>query len=468
MKKLILVTIMAVTIILGNSCEKSFIELSPISSISADKFYKSQADIENAIIAVYDAFQGLQGTTYENQLSEVRSDNTIEYFTTVSGGTYADFDNFSVLPSNSVINNYWTQSYRGIQRANVILNRLKDIEIDDPSLEGQVKFLRALFYFNLVRYFGGVPLVLEEITDPTVAFTHTRATEEEVYDQIIIDLSDAITCLPETIAAGEFGKVSKWAAEGILARVYLTLKDYSSAKLLLEDIVNSQKYSLLPSFEDVFKYSASGNSEIIFAVLYKSGTNSEGYPYQNVNHDFHNSASPNFMYTFADDPRLDATIDTSTVGIYYSPKIVNLIMGSDNTADLNIIILRMADIRLMLAEVLNETGGPMDQILTHLNAVHERAGLVEYTETDLPDNEAIRLAIENERRIEFAFENLRWHDLVRTGRAVEVLSAANTGGSNHSAGSMLPYTMKALFLKYPIPQNQIDASAGSLVQTEGY
>jgi len=468
MKKIILVTILAVTIILGNSCEKSFIELSPIDSISTDKYYKTQTDIENAVIAVYDAFQALQGTTYDNQLSEVRSDNAIEYFTTVSGGTYADFDNFTVLPSNTVINNYWVKSYNGIQRANVILNRMKDIEIDDASLEGQVKFFRALFYFNLVRYFGGVPLVLDEITDPTVAFNHTRATEGEIYDQIITDLSDAIACLPETLADSEFGRVSKWAAEGILARVQLTLKDYSAAKLLLDDIVISQKYSLLLSFEDVFKYSATGNSEIIFAVLFKSGTNSEGYPYQDINHDFHNSASPNFMHTFADDPRLNATIDTSLVGIYYSPKIVNLIMGSDNTADLNIIILRMADIKLMLAEVLNESGGEIDQILNNLNAVHERAGLVGYTETDLPDKESIRLAIEKERRIEFAFENLRWHDLVRTGKAFEVLSAVNSGGSNTNAGSMLPYTMNTLFLKYPIPQNQIDASAGSLVQTEGY
>jgi len=122
----------------------------------------------------------------------------------------------------------------------------------------------------------------------------------------------------------------------------------------------------------------------------------------------------------------------------------------------------------MLAEVLNESGGEIDQILNNLNAVHERAGLVGYTETDLPDKESIRLAIEKERRIEFAFENLRWHDLVRTGKAFEVLSAVNSGGSNTNAGSMLPYTMNTLFLKYPIPQNQIDASAGSLVQTEGY
>ncbi len=465
MKNLILIILVTVTL---TSCKESFIELSPLNDISSDNFYKTSTDVNTALIGLYDAYQVLYGPNYLSNLSEVRSDNTINYFTTVSGGTYADFDNFSVQPSNSTLNSYWVACYKGIQRANIILNRIPSVAGVDASVSGQTKFIRALFYFDLVRFYGGVPLVVDEITDPTVAFGHTRATADEIYSQIIKDLTEAISELPETISDSNFGMPSKWAAKGILARVYLTKKMYTEAKTQLTDIITSGKYSLVSPFSKVNAYSAKGNSEILFAVIFKSGTNSEGYPYMDVNHDFQNSASPNFMATFAKDPRMNATVDTSKVGIFYSPKYVSTIKASDNTSSQNLMVLRMADVYLMLSEILNETGGQSAQILSYMNLVRKRAGLPDYTATDLPNQAAIRLAIEKERRIEFAFENLRWFDLVRTGRAFDVMSKANTGGSNTTSGSALPYTMNANYLLYPIPQNQIDASGGVLTQNEGY
>lgn len=465
MKKSILIILLTAML---TSCKESFIELSPLDSISSDNFYKTSTDLNTALIGLYDALQVLYGPNYLNILSEVRSDNTINYFTTVGGGVYADFDNFCVQPSNSTLNSYWVACYRGIQRANIILNRIPDVDGVEAAVSGQTKFIRALFYFDLVRFYGGVPLVIEEITDPTVAFNHTRATVDEIYSQIITDLTEAITELPETISGSDFGRPSKWAAKGILARVYLTRKMYTEAKTQLTDIINSGKYSLVSPFSKVNEYSAKGNTETLFAVIFKSGTNSEGYPYLNVNHDFQNSASPNFMATFADDPRMSATAIASDVGIFYSPKYVSLKMASDNTASQNIMVLRMADIYLMMSEVLNETGGQSDQIFYYMNLVRVRAGLPEYTSSDLTNQAAIRLAIEKERRIEFAFENLRWFDLLRTGRAVDVMSKANTGGSNVTSGSALPYTMNVNYLLYPIPQNQIDASGGVLSQNDGY
>lgn len=142
--------------------------------------------------------------------------------------------------------------------------------------------------------------------------------------QIIKDLTDAETLLPDEIDDSDFGRPSKWAAKGILSRVYLTNKKYADAKTKLTEIISSKKYRLLDDYKQVFVYTDSGNDEIIFAVRFMKNTNGAGYPYQNVNHDFQCSASNDFMHTFSDDPRLHATIDTSNVGIFYSTKKYHL------------------------------------------------------------------------------------------------------------------------------------------------
>lgn len=450
------------------SCDHSIIDLAPISDNNVNNFYKSQSDFEIALTGLYRGFRTLYQPNYLDLFSETRSDNAINYFTTVSGGMYADFDNFGLNASNSSLNNFWDASYKGIQRANIILNRIDVADFDEnikKNIEGESKFIRALFYFNLVRLYGDVPLILEEIVDPTTAFSHTRTPSTEVYSQIVKDLSEAEALLPDLINDTDFGRPSKWAAKGILARVYLTNKSFSEAQTKLTEIISSNRFRLLDDYKQVFEYTDTGNDEIIFAARFMKNTNGAGYPYQNINHDFQCSASYDFMYTFSDDPRLHATIDTSDVGIFYSTKKISHELGTDNTTSINRIELRMADVYLMMAEVLNELNGTKEEVLSYLNIVRERAGLEKYLTTDFDTKDEILDAILNERRIEFSFEDLRWFDLLRTGKAIEVMNKKNTGGSNYDSASAHPYSpIDQSHLLYPIPQQQIDASGGGLTQ----
>jgi len=194
--------------------------------------------------------------------------------------------------------------------------------------------------------------------------------------QIIKDLTDAETLLPDEIDDSDFGRPSKWAAKGILSRVYLTNKKYADAKTKLTEIISSKKYRLLDDYKQ-----------------------------------------------------------------------------------------RMADVHLMMAEVLNETNGAMEDVLGNLNAVRERGGLNKYLATDFSTKGEILDAILNERRIELSFEDLRWFDLLRTGKAIEVMNKKNTGGNNPDAASAHPYTsIDQSHLLYPIPQAQVDASGGVLTQ----
>ena len=473
MKKNFKYFIIVISILTFNSCDHSIIDLDPISDNSVNSFYKTPNDFEIALTGLYRGFRDLYAPNYLDLFSETRSDNAINYFTTVGGGQYADFDNFTLGASNASLNNIWERCYVGIQRANIILNRIDNIEFSDPaiksSISGETKFIRAMFYFDLVRLFGDVPLILDEIDDPTIAFGHTRTPKDEVYTQILKDLSEAESSLLVSLEDSQFGRPSKWAAKGMIARVYLAQNKHSEAEKYLKDIIDSKKFELEPQFSKVFEYSSNGNKEVIFAVRFMKDTQGAGYPYLNVNHDFQCSASLDFMDTFRNDPRLDATIDTSQIGIFYSPKKISLDLGSDNTTDINRIVLRMADVYLMMAEVLNEKTGSTDEALLNLNLIRNRVGLPSYSSVDLPSKENRLNAILEERRIELAFEDLRWFDLLRTGKALEVMNSKRMGGSSPKAASTLPYSpIKEFQLLYPIPQNQIDASGGSLIQNPGY
>ena len=246
MKKIIQSILLVMLLSTNFSCDHSLIDLAPISDNNVNNFYKSQSDFEVALTGLYRGLRTLYQPNYLDLFSETRS----------------DFDNFSLNASNSNLNSFWVASYTGIQRANIILNRIEAVDMDEnvkKNIEGQSKFIRALFYFDLVRLFGDVPLILEEIEDPTAAFSHTRTPSEDVYTQIVKDLSEAEALLPDQVADSEFGRPSKWAAKGILSRVYLTNKKYADAKTKLTEIISSKKFSLLDDYKQVFEYTDNGN-----------------------------------------------------------------------------------------------------------------------------------------------------------------------------------------------------------------
>lgn len=458
-------------ILLLISCE-SELDLTPLAQNSAENFYNTESDLEQAVIATYDGVQSNMRPGLHDHFGEVRSDNTYNFATTPAGGAYADFDNFNLTSSNSRLNPYWSNSYQTIQRANIVLSRIGDISMDDDKREvrkGEVKFLRALTYFYLVQIWGDVPLVLEETTDPMAFIGVLRDPAEDVYSQIILDLTEAVSALPTQVATEDDGRVTKGAANSLLARVNLVLNQYDQVIEYTDKVINSGLYELDSDYSAIFDYHQNSNEEI-FKIHFKSGTNSEGFPYLNVNHDYNNTASRDLMNTYENDARFKYVVDTTGIETYFGRKIHNEVVNSDNTIDIKIIILRYADILLMKAEALNALNYPSTEALEILNTVHTRVSgnEEEYTLSDFSSQNDFLDAILNERRIEFAFENLRWFDLVRTDRAIEVMNSKNVGGNNPNAASALPYSFTEKHLLFPIPQEQIDASGGSITQNPGY
>lgn len=453
------------------SCE-STLDLTPLSQNNVNSFYNTESDLEQAVVATYDGVQEIMQAGYLDHFGEVRSDNTYNFATTPAGGAYADFDNFNLTSSNNRLNAYWHNAYLGIQRANIVLSRIDGVDMDDQRREirkGEVKFLRALQYLYLVQIWGDVPLVLEETEDAISFIGQTRNPKQEVYDQIIKDLAEAAAVLPETIGAEDDGRASKGAANGLLARTYLTLGNYEKVLEYVNKVISSGVYSLDPDYGAIFDYGHKSD-EVIFKVLFKSGTNSEGFSFPNVNHDYNNTAARDFMETFKDDARLDAVVDTSLIGTYYSNKIYNEnVNSSDNTIDIKIVVLRYSDILLMKAEALNANQYPDQEAFDLLNMVHTRqVGNAPIQQGEIGSKDAFLDAVLNERRIEFSFENQRWFDLVRTGKAQAVMQSKNVGGDKPNSASALPFTFKETDLLFPIPQPQIDASGGSLEQNPGY
>ncbi|NLU90748.1 RagB/SusD family nutrient uptake outer membrane protein [Chitinophaga sp. Ak27] len=467
-----------------SSCGKGFIDLKPVSAVTTDNFYKTAEDFKNAVSGAYNALR--TGGTYGVDsyiFGEIRSDNSLP----VASGSVTDqdeFDRFYIRTTNPYINNRWSNSYTSIARCNAIIGRIDPIAMDNTlkaRYVGEAKFLRALFYFNLVRTFGDVPLVLKEITNPDEGYQYGRNPKAEVYTQIEKDLTDAIAALPVSYTGADAGRATQGAARAILGRVLLTQKKYAPAAEQLKAVIGQGQYALVPVYADFFKVSNKNNKEAIFDVQYRSGGVGQGNPWPNS---FAPQNSGNAVIMFggggnntptddlvndyeAGDQRKAATIATSYVNASGATIPGNFVkkyfdvpaMANDNGN--NIPVIRYADVILMYAECLNEAGYVAGgDAFTYLNNVRNRAGLVSLTATDVPTQAAFRLAMEHERRVEFAFENLRWYDLVRTDRAITVLN-----GKSAQINLVNPVTQQNLV--FPIPQSQIDINKTKITQNEG-
>ena len=349
-------------------------------------------------------------------------------------------------------------------------------------LIGEAQFLRAYFYFNLVRWFGDVPLILEPF--PTT-FELPRTPRDEVYAQIEADLRAAADVLPASYSGVDVGRVTSGAARAMLAKVALTHGDFQQAADLALEVINGGQYALLPTYGEIFTEAGENSSETIFEIQaaafeiggggsqYNEVQGVRGNP--NLGWGF-NRPSDDLIASFEPgDPRRDATIlyvgevlpDGSAViqdnpnleGERFNQKaFVPDHPGGNGNGPGNIRIFRYADLLLIAAEALNEIGQP-EQALTYLNQVRARARgsstsvLPDVTTTD---RDELREAIYHERRSELALEQHRWFDLVRTGRAAEEMEPLRpnfTPGTNEL---------------FPIPQSEIDLSQGALTQNPGY
>lgn len=469
------------------SCD---LNLQPISEIGEGSFYKTPEEIDNAVIACYN---GLQAPMYnEWMLTELRSDNSRLYnigTTSADNTLLFEFDQAKVSATSPRVYEYWSAVYHNIARCNTVLSdgRL-DVVADEylrAQYDGEARFIRAYHYFNLVRLFGPVFIVSERISAQQ-ARTFDRSPVEDVFEFILSDLSIAIEKLPSSYPDEQKGRVTSWAAKSLLAKVYMTLGKIDSETLdLLEDIYQNSGHELLPNYKDVFDITNEVNDEIIFTIRFQSGGLGLGSPFGNMfapqqsGSNVINGDGKGYNYPTTElvnsyetgDVRKDVTlainyvnergqiIDRRYVKKYLSP----VITPSDGDNDCPVI--RFADIILLYAEVLNELEGP-SSALPYLNMIRTRAGLQELNLYKFPNKHSMRMAIENERRLELAYENHRWFDLVRTNRVFVVM---NTHYQTEDYYSELPGVgpIQEYSILLPIPQKEIDINQ-HIPQNPGY
>lgn len=486
MKKYIYLTLF--TISLGFiGCKKEFLDLKPADSQNSANFYKTPQQFQQAVTGCYQPLQDLYKGSFW-VMGEMRSDNTSYEYDPYdrSGNLKEDMDEFRELNNNDYPAVFFTGSYQIIGRCNVILTRLPSVKMDAAianSIAGQASFLRAFNYFNLVRMFGSLPLVLKEVESVQEAYmVATKAPVDDIYNTIIADAKDAIAKLPVKYTADtDKGRVTKGAAETLLAEVYMTQKKFDLAIPVLRDIIASNAYGLNDDYADNFNIHTENSKESIFEIQFIEGPNGLGsdfvdtfipwdyYDTDITGYEINNGAvngwnipTQDLVTAYEDgDKRRDASLTDFTsdeYGIelpfikkYQSIGAVQGVTGN------NFPVYRYSDVYLMLAESLNEQGyaGGGDAF-KYLNKVRFRAGVDDKTAADTPNQEAFRIAIAHERQVEFAFENHRWFDLLRTGKAVEVMTAHAQHERDYKSDSWTinPAAYKNIRLLYQYPLNE--------------
>ena len=463
-----------------SSCS-DFLEQNPQTDLSENDFYKTADDILSAVNGAYSSLQ--EGDIYGNWyvFGEIPSDNTRNQ---LSGSvtTQNEFDQFYIDTQNSMIANFCKAAYKVINRTNTILGRIDGIEINTELANRyklECKFIRALMYFNLVRVYGDVPLVLKEISI-SESYDILREPKENVYNQIIADLKEAQD-LPVSYSTAEDGRATQGAAKALLANVYMTLHKYAEAETILAEIINSGRYSLLENtpgslnidgYKNVFSPVNHNSKEGIFEIQFLKGGYGEGSNYANnfapensgtnvvaVGGTGGNNIPEMDIYNAYEEGDLRRDFSMS-LGYYDNRKNNEWVESryvckfmdvpyQNNDASNNYPVIRYADVILMYAEALNQNGKTAEAC-KYLNMTRRRGFGYQTTETspvDLQttDKAQFALMVEQERRVELAFENHRWFDLIRTGRAVEVMRSKG-------------FSLNETNLICPIPQKQIDVN----------
>jgi hypothetical protein len=513
MKKLLSFLIIAVSV-LASSCSKE-LEQVPISAATTVTFYQQPSDFIQAVNAVYNSLRNYPSRLMF--LSEIRSDNV--YPTNAVGRDPDPVNNFSPgIAPNVYVEEAWNADFNGIFKANTLLDQIakNGSYIGSTALANRLtaeaKFLRAFFYFDLVKYYGKVP-VIDHVVTAAEANTIKRGTVAEVYALIIADLQFAVANLPTNYtgtfpaySATDIGRASKYAAEAILAQVYMTrsgptygiegpglgVNEWSQAATLLTDIINSNVFTFNPSFTSVFSYANQNptvNKEAVFDIMFLTGQNpvlGTDFTWQLVPQNYFNSlpagntpangalgapsVSVNLMNSYAaTDARKSPTIHTTaftytgqTDPYPFFRKYLDTTKIPTSRFDwgINFIAVRYTDVLMLKAEcVLNgATGNQGTDVDAVVNQVRTRAGL-------LPLAGVTKAQLLDERRREFAAEGSRWFDLQRSGNLITIM---NAWIATEDAALKKMNQVVANYIIYPVPQTQLDASPGLYTQNPGY
>ncbi|WP_143310004.1 RagB/SusD family nutrient uptake outer membrane protein [Chitinophaga vietnamensis] len=460
MKKYVLY--LPVLLLIFASCNKEFLDLTPPSSISPGSFFKTPNDAITAVNGCYEslALGSQYGATFEI-LMEARADNFTDQDPSSNAGQNYQINRYSDNPGNSNFYTSWTGIYNGIFRCNTVITAIDGIKMDDAlknRIKGEARFIRALDYFNLVRLWGAVPL-LTNVVDPVSAVNLKRDDVAAVYKQIEDDLIFAAANLPAAYPASDLGRVTSGAAKGLLGKVYLYEKKYAAAQSVLQDVIDSKVFSLLPNVADVFSTTNKYHAEILFAVRYAKGIANQDHGFWYANSQVI-TIDTTLTKAYSDNDQRKTLVDpVKPAGNANIMPRKFLDQPVNNNAGNDFPVLRFAEVLLLQAETLNEQGySAGGNAFLYLNNVRTRAGLPALTAADLPDQSSFRAEVYKQRRLELPFECDRWFDLVRTNRAVSEILANKK------------VTLPAFRLLYPIPQQEIDImnNPATFPQNPGY
>lgn len=407
----------------------------------------SLTDYDGVLNAAY--FYQLGSVTPMAVMGDFRADNALMF-----EPPFTDFDVFNAdLPTmeDQFFGPFYTALYKSVLSANNVIQNS-----DDATQVGEAKFLRGLSYFKLVRVFGAVPLNLEAIPSTTDQSVLMRRSVEDIYNVVISDFQDAIAALDNSGLSD--GRATRIAAQGMLGKVHVQRGDFAAAEAPLAAVINGAAaagLSLQDSYEDVFGVEDDLNSEILFATQVSASIVDEyGFSefwswYGGLDTKSLEPLDSDLIDAFGGresmDLRFPVVIDTSTF-------TASAKWTQEGGPDHDWIELRLADVILLYAETLNENGANAGTVLDLLDPIRDRAGLDELSEDDLDSQDDIREAIQDERRLELAFEGQRWFDLVRTGTVSQEM------GENVNSDYFL----------FPVPVSEILSSFNVITQNDGY
>ena len=498
MKKYIFITVTSIALFsaIFVSCSDNFIERDIEYSIDSENFFNSKSDYDKALIAAYDMLQ----SSYINVLmGEIASDNTLaggENPTDVIG--FQQIDDMTHTPVNDNLKNLWDWMFAGVQRANYILEFKDKTDFDEKAqIIGEARFLRAYYHFELVKWFGGIPMNGDKRFMPGDETKVPRSSVQEVYASIESDLIYGSQNLSPT--ASETGRATKGAALALLGKAYLYQNKFPEAAAALEQVITSSKYSLVTDYASIFEMDGENGPESIFEVQYtdvKGGgfgclqcvdgnvavgfsgvrgyESADGKPGPKYTSGFSFNVPTKETYNSFEvgDSRLNASLldivawsaaNNTVYGKgnehtgYFNQKYLPRLRSTNAAGDLNLTnpnnyrSIRYADVLLMAAEALNRGGINDTKAQGYLNQVRDRA----FGDTNhriSSTGPALTDAILKERRSEFVGEGFRFFDLVRTGKAAGTIPGFVAG--KHEL--------------FPIPLQEIQFSNGNWSQNPGY
>lgn len=508
MKKYILIPALSIVVALS-SCKKDFLQQTNPNAIIVDNYFKTENDV---LLAVNGAYQSLRSsnTVGENSglFTDERSDDAGRNDNQSNAGEPFQFNDFSLLPSNSYLKSHWLALYQSITRSNVILSNIDKVTFTTPAnkaiYSAEAKFIRAIMYFELVRKWGAVPLVTKQLLTPEEVTANTfRVPEADVYAQIVTDLKDALNSdLPNFQPVAGIGRTSKAAVNAYLGKVYLTMAATLTANKT-ENLANANTYLLAAynmrgfgnlseiPYADVFDVAKKTTcKELIFQIAYKQGDINYSSSVAANNQARGESINSLKVSTgIGGNVKLDLINEYETGDLRkdFSVKYANdanvkdwfITKFRDASAAATVngyggndwIMMRYADVILMLAEVANLQGN--DALATqYLDMVRARAGrpLYAVAKTDpayAANYPTMKLAILHERRVELAFEHNRWFDLIRNFTAAELVSYLKAKPqASYGIAKLSNVTTKDRY--YPIPFDEVKLDPVKMYQNPGY